>query len=122
MPPEPEDQLERLLAADEAAIKDDGFAEHVMARAGEADTALLWRRTAIYGAGLAGSGFAVGGIVEMAPYLPDFSSWIDGLAGSLSSTSVQDAVRNASDATQLAIAAVLAGVTFLIAAVTFQNR
>lgn len=122
MPPEPEDQLERLLAADEAAIQDDGFTKLVMARAGVADTALIWRRTAVYGAGLAGLGFAVGGIIEMAPYLPDLSSWIDGLAGSLNRSSVQDAVRGASDATQLAVAAVLAGVTFLVAAVTLQNR
>ena len=119
MSPEPEDQLERLLAAEEAAIGDDGFTQRVMDRA---DKDLVRRRTAIYGAGLAGLGFAIGGIVEMAPHLPNISSWLDGLVSSVTSASVQEAVRGASDATQLGVVAVLVGLSFLIAAVTLQNR
>ena len=119
MPPEPEDQLERLLAAEEAAIRDEGFTQRVV---DHADKDLVRRRTAIYGACLAGLGFAIGGIVEMAPHLPNISGWLDGLASSVNSASVQEAVRGASDATQLGIVAVLAGLSFLIAAVTLQNR
>jgi hypothetical protein len=119
MPSEPEDQLERLLAADEAAIGDDGFTRRVM---DSADKGLMRRRTAIYGAGLAGLGFAIGGFVEMAPHLPNMTGWLDGLVSSVNSASVQEAVRSSSDATQLAIVAVLAGVTFLVTAFTLQNR
>lgn len=119
MPSEPEDQIERLFAAEEAAIKDDGFTQRVVQIA---DRDLLRRRTAIYGAALTGLGFAIGGIVEMAPYLPDLTGWLDGVIGAIDSSHVEQAVRGASDATYLAVAAVLAGAASLIAAVTLQNR
>lgn len=126
MLPGPDDRLERLLAADEAAIADDGFTQRVMDGAGAVDKAMVWRRTAIYGAAFAGFGFAIGGIVEMTPHLPDFlpdlSSWVDGLASAMSTANVEQAVKGASDATQLGVVAVLAGITFLITAVTLQNR
>jgi hypothetical protein len=91
-------------------------------RAEQSDKGVMLRRTAIYGAGLAGAGFAVGGIFEMSPHLPKMSGWFDGVVGAVSTVRVGDAVQNASDATQLAIVAVLAGITFLIAAATLQNR
>jgi hypothetical protein len=122
MSQKPEDGLERMFAAAEAAIRDDGFTQRVVEQVERADKGVLWRRTAIYGAGLAGAGFAVGGIFEMAPHLPKMSGWFDGVVSAVSTAGVEDAVQNASDATQLAIVAVLAGVTFLVAAVTLQNR
>ncbi len=123
MSQEPEDKLERMFAAEEAAIRDDGFTQLVLERAEQADKGVMLRRTAIYGAGLAGAGFAVGGIFEMAPHLPKLSvGWADSMASALTATSVEEAVRGASDGTQLAIVAVLAGITFLITAVTLQNR
>jgi hypothetical protein len=119
MPPEPEDQLEKLFAAEEQAIHDDGFSQRVVERAGKG---LAWRRTAIYGAGLAGLGFALGGIVEMTPYLPDIAGWFEGLSNSVRTANLGGAVQGASDATQLAIVAVVAGVTFLVTAFSLQSR
>jgi hypothetical protein len=120
MPPEPEDNLERMFAAEEAAIRDDGFSQRVMEQAGKTTA---WRRTAIYGAGVAGFGFAIGGITEMAPHLPKLTEWLDGATNAIATTNVTEAVRGASDATQLAIAAVLAGLIFLVTAVaSAQSR
>ena len=66
---------------------------------------------------------AVGGVFEMAPHLPKLSvGWADGMVSALTATRVEEAVRGASDGAQLAIVAVLAGITFLITAVTLQNR
>jgi hypothetical protein len=119
MPPEPEDQIERLLAAEEADIGDNGFTQRVLDRAGND---LVRRKTVIYGAGLAGLGFALGGIVEMSSHLPNLSGWLDELVKSLSATRVEEAVRGASEGGQLAVVAILAGVSFLVAAVSLQNR
>jgi hypothetical protein len=119
---EPEDQLERLFAQEETAIRDDGFTARVMdnARGGG-----RWRTPAIYGAGLAGAGFAVGGIAEMAPHLK-IGEWLSGVTASVT-TAVQNAdlahaAQNVPDATQLAIVAVVAGISFLVAAVSAQSR
>jgi hypothetical protein len=119
MPPEPEDDLERMFAAEEAAIQDNGFTQRVMEHSGKIAAR---RRTAIYGAGIAGFGFAIGGITEMAPHLPKVSGWLDGVTNVIAPTNVSAAVQGASDATQLAIVAVLAGLTFLITAVAVQSR
>jgi hypothetical protein len=119
MPPEPEDELARLLAAEEQAIGDDGFSERVAARAGKAT---ILRQFAIYGSGLAGLGFAVGGVVELSPYLPDFTLWVDNAARAASNIDVQGTVLSAPDGIQLAAVAVVAGITFLITAVSIQNR
>lgn len=119
MPPEPEGELERLFAAEERAVRDDGFSERVMERAGKG-TAL--RQTAIYGSGLAGLGFAVGGIVELSPYLPNFAGWFENATRAAQSIDVQGTVQGASDGLQLAIVAVVAGITFLLTAVSLQNR
>ena len=56
MSQEPEDKLERMFAAEEAAIRDDGFTQLVVERAERVDKGVMLRRTAIYGAGLAGAG------------------------------------------------------------------
>ena len=114
MPPEPEDNLEQMFAAEEAAIRDDGFTERVMEQAGKTTA---WRRTAIYGAGIAGFGFALGGITEIAPHLPKMTGWLDGVMNAITTASVAGAVQSASDATQLGIVAVLAGLIFLVTAV-----
>jgi hypothetical protein len=122
MPPGPDDQLERLMAAEEVAIHDNGFTRRVMDNAGAVDKAIMWRKTAIYGAGFAGFGFALGGIVELTPHLPNIAGWFDSAVSAMSAARVEEAVIGASDATQLAIVAVLAGITFLVTAVTLQNR
>ena len=119
MPPEPEDELEGLFAAEELAIRDDGFSERVVERAGKG-TAL--RQFAIYGSGLAGLGFAVGGIVELSPYLPNFAGWFENAAQAARNIDVRDTVQAASDGMQLAAVAVIAGITFLLTAVSLQNR
>ena len=119
MPPEPEDELERLFAAEERAIRDDGFSERVAERAGKGT---VLRQFAIYGAGLAGLGFAVGGLVELSPHLPNFVGWFDSAAQAAQNINVPGAVQGASDAMQLAAVAVIAGITFLLTAVSLQNR
>ena len=122
MPPQPEDKLEKLFAAGENAIRDEGFSGRVLEQVGAAQKSLAWRRTAIYGAGLAGLGFALGGIVEMAPYLPDVSGWFGNVTSAVEVASISGAVQGASDATQLAILAVLAGLACLVTAVSMQSR
>jgi hypothetical protein len=119
MPPGPEDELERLLAAEEQAIRDDGFSGRVAERAGKG-TAL--RQFAIYGSGLVGLGFAVGGIVELSPVLTNVGSWFENVTRAAQSIDVQGSVQGASDGIQLAIVAVVAGITFLVTAVSLQNR
>src|SRR5690349_6857136 len=62
----PEDNLESLFAAEEAAIRDDGFTAGVMQ---DVKSANRWRRPAIFGAGFIGAGFALGGLTELGPRL-----------------------------------------------------
>ena len=120
---EPEDELERMFASEEAAIRDDGFTRRVVemsARQG------IGRRTAIYGAGMLGFGMAVGGIFEMAPHMPSLAGWLDDLQSATQSVtqtaSLGASLQGASDATLLLITAVVAGVTFLVTAVAVQSR
>lgn len=118
---EPEIDLERMFAEEESAIRDDGFTRRVVETAGRAGA---WRRTAIYGAGMAGFGMAAGGIVEMAPHLPalSFSGWTESMNSAARTISAETSLQGASDATLLALTAVIAGVTCLIAAVAVQSR
>ncbi len=112
--PEQPDDLERLFVAEEAAIRDDGFSKRVVEQARDG---IGWRRTAIYGAGMAGFGVAVASIIDLAPYLPKITTWWNGLVGD-----VQSAGAPTTDATLLAIAALVAGVSFLLVAVAAQDR
>jgi predicted naringenin-chalcone synthase len=74
-PSEPD--LEALLAADEAAISDDGFSNRVVAElAGPSNI----RRATIYGAGLMGFGFAVGSLPALVKALPPLKIAVDGAA------------------------------------------
>ncbi len=107
---QPDGELERMFASEEAAIRDDGFAVRVVQKT---RTNMAWRQTAIYGAGLAGFGFAAGGIAEMAPHLPSLTGWWGGVSGAL---------QTAPDPTIMAVSAVVAGVSFLLAAVAIQTR
>ena len=59
--------LEGRLAADEAAIQDDGFSTRVVTAM---DTSPGLRRVTIYGAGLMGFGFAVGSLPDLVKALP----------------------------------------------------
>ena len=119
MPPEPDDQLERLLAAEEQAIRDDGFSARITERAGRD---VIRRRAAIYGASLAGLGFAVGGLFELGPHLTGFTNWIDGVSASVESVDLTAAVQGASNGVLLIGAALAAGITCLVTAFTLQNR
>lgn len=119
MPPEPEDDLERMFAAEETAIADDGFSQRVMEQAKPASP---WRRAIIFGAGFAGFGFAVGAMVEAASRLPPGWLQLPDFSGAAATASISRAVENASDATQLAVVAVIAGISFLVAAIAAQTR
>lgn len=113
-PPEQPDDIERLFAAEEAAIKDDGFSQRTAAQAHDG---IGWRRTAIYGAGMAGFGVAVASLVDLAPHLPKMSGWWEGMLGDVRAVGMPVA-----DTTFLAAAAIVAGVSFLLAAMVAQGR
>ncbi len=113
--PEQPDDLERMLADEEAAIRDDGFTSRVMEQARDS---FGWRRTIIYGAGMAGFGAALAGIMEMSPYLPRVSNWLGRLSNAVQSTTATDP----SSPVVLVAGALVAGVTFLALAVVAQER
>jgi hypothetical protein len=118
----PEDNLEKLFAADEAAIKDEGFTARVMQ---DVKATRQWRRPAIYGAGAIGAGFAVGGISELAPHLK-LLEWFTGLTNSVRASAAQvdlsHAAQTTPDALQFAIVALAAGTVFLVGALAVQSR
>ncbi len=114
-PPEPPDDLEGMFADEEAAIRDDGFSSRVME---QAHSGFGWRRTIVYGAGMAGFGAALAGIMEMSPYLPKLSGWW----GGLSSAVLAGAAPDPSNPMVLIIGALVAGVGFLALAVAAQER
>jgi hypothetical protein len=75
--PTPND-LESLLAADEASIADDGFSSRVIREVNVAPAkASGARRFVIYGAGLTGLGFAVGSLPALVKALPPLQLAID---------------------------------------------
>lgn len=113
-PPEQPDDLERLFAAEEAAIRDGGFSKRVVE---QARGGIGWRRTAIYGSAMAGFGVAVAGIIDLAPYLPNMTTLWSGVV-----SDVQAAAAPTGNGALLAIAALVAGVSFLLVAVTAQDR
>jgi hypothetical protein len=119
---EPEDNLEKLFAADEAGISDEGFTARVM---NDVKTTRQWRRPVILGAGAIGAGFAIGGISELAPRLK-MEEWLTGVTNSVRASAAQvdltHAAQTTPDAVQFAIVAVLAGVSFLIGAMALQSR
>jgi hypothetical protein len=119
---EPEDNLEKLFAADEAAIRDEGFTARVME---DVKVTRQWRRPVIYGAGAIGAGFAIGGISEIAPRLKTVE-WVTGITDSVRASAAQvdlsHAAQTTPDAVQFAVVAVIAGVSFLIGAVALQSR
>ena len=117
MPPEPEDDLERMFAAEEAEIEDNGFSRRVIDQVKPPNP---WRPAVLLGAGFAGSGFAIGGMVEAASNLPP--DWFPDLSGGLATAGLGEAVQQASNPTQLAAIAVVAGISFLIAAMAVQAR
>lgn len=107
------DELASLFAAEEAAINDDGFTKRVVEQAHDA---ISWRRTAIYGAGMAGFGVAVASIVDMAPLLPDMSGWWNNISSEL-----KLAGQGSFDPMMITIAAVIAGASLCVA-VLVQER
>jgi hypothetical protein len=118
----PEDTLEKLLAADEAAIRDDGFGARVMQ---DVKATRQWRRPVIYGAGAIGAGFAVGGISEVAPQLKTVE-WVTGITDSVRASAahvdLSHAAQTTPDAIQFAIVAMIAGISFLACAMALQSR
>lgn len=108
-----DDALAAMFAAEEAAISDDGFTKRVVEQAHDG---FSWRRTAVYGAGMAGFGVAVASIIDMAPLLPDMSGWWNNLSGEL-----QLAGKGSFDPMMITIAAVIAGASMCVA-VVMQER
>ncbi len=114
-PGEPgDDALASLFAAEEAAIRDNGFTRRVV---DQAHDRIGWRRTAIYGAGMAGFGVAVASIIDLAPYLPAMTGWFEGVSADL-----REVGQGAIDPTLITLAAVIAGVSFTLVAVFAQER
>lgn len=114
-PEEPgDDALARMFAEEESSIYDNGFSRRVVEQASDG---IGWRRTAVYGAGMAGFGVAVASMIDLAPHLPAMSGWVDGVSSSL-----RDAGQGTFDTSSLVIAAVIAGVSFTLAAVFAQER
>jgi hypothetical protein len=114
-PDEPgDDQLARMFAAEEAAISDDGFSKRVVEKARDE---ISWRRRIVYGAGMAGFGVALASIIDMAPHLPKLSGWVNGLSSGL-----RQAEQGALDPLLLIVAAVVAGVSFMLVAILSQER
>ena len=107
------DALAGLFAAEEAEIRDDGFTKRVVEQAHDS---IGWRRTAVYGAGMAGFGVALASIIDMAPLLPDMSGWWNNLSGEL-----RLAGQGSFDPTMITIAAVIAGASMCVA-VLMQER
>ena len=66
--------LEALLAAEEASIRDDGFSTHVSAKMDAFSGA---RRVTIYGAGLMGFGFAAGSLPALVRALPPLETAVN---------------------------------------------
>ena len=114
-PGEPgDDALASMFAAEESAIRDDGFSRRVV---DQAHDGIGWRRTAVYGAGMAGFGVAVASIIDLAPHLPAMTGWVDGVSAGL-----RDAGQGTIDPTLITLAAVIAGVSFMLVAVFAQER
>lgn len=115
------DTLERMLAAEEAAIRDDGFSQRVMEKAGLRTSV---RRATIYGAGMLGFGFAVGGAMELAPYvpaLPKITGWYERANAALT----VDGLRTAAESGGLGFAVMgvaLAAALISMVAVAVQGR
>ncbi|HOZ26747.1 MAG TPA: hypothetical protein PLH23_10740 [Hyphomonadaceae bacterium] len=114
-PEEPgDDALARMFAAEESAIRDDGFSRRVVAKAHDG---IGWRRTAVYGAGMAGFGVAVASIIDLAPHLPAMTGWFDGVSAEL-----REVGQGGFDPMLITVAAVIAGVSFTLVAVFAQER
>lgn len=109
-----DDALASLFAAEEAGIKDDGFTKRVIEQANDR---FSLRRTTVYGAGMAGFGVAVASILDMAPLLPDMTGWWSSLTGEIKLAS-----QGAFDPTMITITAVIAGASFMLAAMFAQER
>lgn len=123
---DPEGNLENLFAAEEAAIKDEGFTAQVMQ---DVRGPSPWRRPVIYGAAFIGAGFALGGLTKLAPRL-QFEQWIaearsaiDASVGQ-ATTAVGLAQGSAGvpDTVLITGAALVAGAACLLAALTLQTR
>lgn len=121
MPQEPEFDLERLLAEDEAAIRDDGFSKRVADEVGRSKGV---RTVTLYGAGMVGFGIAVGSMVEFFPR--DLTNWF----GEVNATVTTDLGRvsqvgemlQGGGVPMLAALAIAGGLLFSIIAVATQGR
>lgn len=115
-PHEPgDDGLERMFAAEESAIRDNGFTARVMDRA---HSGVGFRRTIIYGAGMAGFGAALAGIFEMAPHLPKLTGWWGGVSNAIQIGGGPDP----SNPIVIIVAALAVGAAFLTLAMVAQER
>jgi hypothetical protein len=118
MPEDRDPHLESLFAAEEAAIKDCGFTQNVMAGTRHAPHV---RNVALYGAGIAGFGVAAGSLSELASRFPALVRWTQDAKASVAAVDFQAALASGGSS-QLVIIAVVLGITICLAAVVFQGR
>ncbi len=110
-----DDGLERMFAAEESAIRDNGFTARVVEKA---HSGVSFRRAILYGAGMAGFGAALAGIMEMAPHLPKLKGWWPGVSSALQTSAAPDV----SNPAFMIVAALAVGLGFLGVAVAAQER
>ncbi len=116
-----DDDLERLFAADEAAIADEGFTRRVMDKT---DGSPGLRRVAIYGAGMAGFGVAAGSFPALMSVFPLVGTWASAAVGVVPSVrdfNLDVVVTEGSQAMTVVLAA-LAVAAFSLAAGVMQER
>ena len=106
-----------MFAAEEAAIRDDGFSARVMDQAHGA--ALAGAARSSMAPGMAGFGAALAGIMEMSPLPAEMTGWWGGLSNAVQSGGC---ARSIQPACCWSLAALVAGVSFLALAVAAQER
>lgn len=111
------DELARLLAADEAAISDDGFSARVMS---QARVTRRNRNVALYGAGMIGFGVAAGSISEAASRSPWLKAWVAEMDAFLAAPQLPSVLD--SGPAGIVVIAMLAGITCSFVAFAAQPR
>jgi hypothetical protein len=111
------DDLETLLAAEEAAIADAGFSTRVMASTRRAHAG---RRVTLYAAGMIGFGVAAGSLSEAASRSQAFQAWAAEARRLLQAPDIPEALPTG-DASLIMLAGAI-GLLFAVAALFAPSR